>query len=101
MKKVKSIISVMAVLGSISIAITSCSKHDANSPGVEFMPDMYRSPSLETNSYSVIKNADGSFDTIATNRLPVAGTIARGYLPFLILILPKDMNLRNKMLIIH
>ncbi len=72
----------MAVLGSITIAVTSCSKHDANSPGVEYMPDMYRSPSLETNSFSVIKNSDGSFDTIQTNRIPVAGTIARGYLPF-------------------
>jgi mono/diheme cytochrome c family protein len=81
-KKVTKIISLMAVFGCVTIAVTSCDKHDQNSPGVEFMPDMYRSPSLETNSFSVIKNADGSFDTIATNRLPVAGTIARGYLPY-------------------
>ena len=82
MKKITNIISVMAVLGGVAIAVTSCSKHEANSPGVEFMPDMYRSPSLETNSFSVIKNSDGSFDTIQTNRMPVAGTIARGFLPF-------------------
>ncbi len=82
MKKITNIISVMAIAGVVAIAVTSCSKHDANSPGVEYMPDMYRSPSLETNSFSVIKNSDGSFDTIQTNRIPVAGTIARGFMPF-------------------
>jgi len=82
MKKVTNIISLMAIVGGITIAFTSCSKHDANSPGVEYMPDMYRSPSLETNSFSVVANADGTFDTIPTNRLPVAGTIPRGYMPY-------------------
>ena len=72
----------MAVLGSVAIAVTSCSKHDENSPGVEYMPDMYRSPSLETNSFSVIKNADGTMDTVQSNRIPVAGTIARGFMPY-------------------
>ncbi len=82
MKKITNIISLMAVFGCVTVAVTSCSKHDANSPGVEYMPDMYRSPSLETNSFSIVANADGSFDTIETNRLPVAGTIARGFMPF-------------------
>jgi cytochrome c553 len=66
----------------ILIAFTSCNKHDANSPGVEYMPDMYRSPALEANSFSIVKNANGTFDTIQTNRTPVAGTIARGYMPY-------------------
>ncbi len=48
-KKVKQIISLMAVFGCVAIASTSCGKKDPNSPGTEFMPDMYRSPSLETN----------------------------------------------------
>ena len=38
---------------------SSCGKKDANSPGVEFMPDMYRSPSLE---YYSVHTVDG--DTI-------------------------------------
>jgi mono/diheme cytochrome c family protein len=82
MKKITNIIAVIAVLGSVSIAVTSCGKHDPNSPGVEYMPDMYRSPSFETNSFSLIAHTDGTFDTIETNRLPVAGTIARGFLPY-------------------
>jgi hypothetical protein len=53
-KKVTRIISLMAVFGCVTIGFTSCSKHDENSPGVEFMPDMYRSPSLRTNLANVI-----------------------------------------------
>ena len=82
MKKITNIISVIAVLGCISAAVTSCGKKDPNSPGVEYMPDMYRSPSFETNSFSLLAKSDGTFDTIETNRLPVAGTIARGFLPY-------------------
>jgi mono/diheme cytochrome c family protein len=81
-RKVTRVFSLMAVLGCVAIAISSCDKHDSNSPGVEFMPDMYRSPSFETNSFSVIENKDGSFDTIQTNRLPVKGTIPRGFMPY-------------------
>src|SRR5947207_5051191 len=83
-KKMTKIISVMALFGCVAIAITSCGKKDENSPGNEFMPDMYRSPSLETNmSYSRIdSNHMETTDTLMTNRMPVAGTIARGYLPY-------------------
>ncbi len=77
MNKKAKFISIIAVIGCISIAVTSCGKKDKNSPGVEFMPDMYRSPSLETNMTYV--TADG--DTVQANRLPAAGTIARGYMP--------------------
>jgi mono/diheme cytochrome c family protein len=77
--KVTRIISLMALFGAIAIGFTSCEKHDANSPGVEFMPDMYRSPSLESNmAYVSIKKGD----TLQANRLPVKGTIARGYMPY-------------------
>ena len=78
MKKATKIISLMAVLGIVTIAVTSCDKKNANSPGVEFMPDMYRSPSLETNLAYVTKSGD----TVQANRKPVAGTIARGYMPY-------------------
>ena len=64
----------------VTIAFTSCQKHDANSPGVEFMPDMYRSPSLESNM-SYVSLTDG--ETMQSNRLPVAKTIARGYMPYI------------------
>ena len=55
-------------LGTLFIA--SCSTKDPNSPGFEYMPDMYRSPSYETNS------GNGIFADSMTNRKPVEGTIA-------------------------
>lgn len=82
-KKVKQIISLMAVFGCVAIASTSCGKKDPNSPGVEFMPDMYRSPSLETNmAYVTIENGKETGDTLQANRLPVDGTIPRGFMPY-------------------
>ena len=82
-KKVTQIISLMAVFGCITIATTSCGKKDPNSPGVEFMPDMYRSPSLETNmAYVSIQNGKETGDTLQANRMPVKGTIPRGFVPY-------------------
>lgn len=78
-KKVTKIISLIAVVGCVSTSMTSCKKHDPNSPGTEFMPDMYRSPSLETNMAFIDMN---NGDTLQANRLPVEGTIARGYMPY-------------------
>lgn len=78
-KKVIRIVSVAAVVGCVAVGFTSCEKKDANSPGVEFMPDMYRSPSLESNmSYTSFETGELK----QANRLPVKGTIARGYLPY-------------------
>jgi len=57
--------------------LSSCGKKDQNSPGVEFMPDMYRSPSLEYYSTHVIEG-----DTLFNAMLPPKGTIARGYKPY-------------------
>jgi mono/diheme cytochrome c family protein len=69
------------VLGSVALAVmslfASCDKLDPNSPGVEYMPDMYRSPSYETNAYTTFLG-----DSVMTNRQPVKGTIARGYMPY-------------------
>ena len=78
-KKITTIVSLIAVFGCITIAFTSCENKDKNSPGVEFMPDMYRSPSLESNMAYVDMNTG---DTLQANRMPVAGTIARGYMPY-------------------
>lgn len=61
----------------IVAGFTSCGKKDVNSPGFEFMPDMYRSPSLENASSHVLNG-----DTLFTAMKPVKGTIARGYVPY-------------------
>ena len=51
------------------MALASCGISDANSPGVEYMPDMYRSPSVEP--YVDYENPNQM-----SARLPVEGTIA-------------------------
>jgi len=56
---------------------TSCGKKDLNSPGFEFMPDMYRSPSVENYGTYIIGD-----DTLNSAMLPVKGTICRGYMPY-------------------
>jgi mono/diheme cytochrome c family protein len=66
-----------ALAGLIMSGFSSCGKKDQNSPGVEFMPDMYRSPSLE---YYQVHTVDG--DTMNNAMLPVKGTVARGFLPY-------------------
>lgn len=79
-KKVIRIVSAMSLFSCVTIGFTSCEKHDANSPGVEFMPDMYRSPSLESNmAYTTLETGE----VMQANRLPVKGTIARGYMPYI------------------
>lgn len=73
MKNMKNI----SILAAYSMMLFSCAS-DPLSPGLEYMPDMYRSRSLET--YGEYKN-----DQVAGNenqmsaRKPVTGTIARGY----------------------
>lgn len=78
-KNITKIVSLMGLVGCVTIGFTSCQKHDENSPGTEFMPDMYRSPSLESNM--AYTSLDGS-ETMQANKLPVKGTIARGYMPY-------------------
>ena len=55
----------------IFAAITSC---DNNGRGYEYMPDMYRSPSLETYGQN------STFPDSLNARKPVKGTISRGNL---------------------
>lgn len=69
-KIIKSLIVLVAVASS---TLTSC--EDPNSPGVEYMPDMYRSPAIETY-------VDYEYPDSMTARLPVENTVARGYKPF-------------------
>jgi mono/diheme cytochrome c family protein len=63
-----------AALVCVAMLMSSCTK-DPNSPGVEYMPDMYRSPSYETYSVNPV------FKDSMTAQLPVAGTITRGEWP--------------------
>jgi mono/diheme cytochrome c family protein len=59
------------------VLFSSCGKKDPNSAGVEFMPDMYRSPSLETYSQN------NFFADSMSARRPVPGTIpVSGYIPY-------------------
>lgn len=60
------------------VVLISCGKTDPNSPGLEYMPDMYRSPSYETNM-ATVENGD----TVPANRLPAPHTIARGKMPYM------------------
>ncbi len=54
-------------------AIVSSCNNVPNSPGWEYMPDMYRSSSYETNS------ENGIFADSLTDRQPVPGTISQGW----------------------
>jgi mono/diheme cytochrome c family protein len=54
-------------------AMASSCNNVPNSPGWEYMPDMYRSSSYETNS------GNGIFADSLTDRKPVAGTISQGW----------------------
>jgi len=57
---------------------SSCTSGNPDSPGIEYMPDMYRSPSVETNGINTwVKD---SFQM--GNMLPPKGTIPRGFTPF-------------------
>jgi len=69
-------LSIACCLLLFALFISSCGKKDPNSPGIEFMPDMYRSPSVEVyNSNSFYTDNSGS-------RLSVKGTISRGFMPY-------------------
>ena len=69
----------MSLVGSALVCIvnlmSSCA-HDPNSPGVEYMPDMYRSPSYEVYSENPV------FEDGMTAQKPVSGTISRGEWPY-------------------
>src|SRR5579863_5540481 len=55
--------------------LSSCRRNNPDSSGVEYMPDMYRSPSYEDNS------PNGLFADSLTDRPPVKGTVPVGFTP--------------------
>lgn len=79
MKKTKyTFLALGAFAFAFSALLNSCTKEDQNSPGIEYMPDMYRAPSIETNGINTWVK-----DSIQMgNMLPPAGTIPRGFIPF-------------------
>jgi mono/diheme cytochrome c family protein len=72
----------LLALGTVAIAsaslLSSCIKENADSPGWEYFPDMYRSPAPETNGVYI---SAATPDSMA-NRLPAPGSIPRGWTPF-------------------
>lgn len=76
MMKINSIQTVSKALAlSACVYLVSCGT-DSQSPGVEYMPDMYRTQALEP--YSGNANYADSMEA----RLPAEGSIARGHLPY-------------------
>ena len=69
MKKILTFLALCTVVMSV---FSGCYYEDTKTPGYEYMPNMYRSPSYETYS------SNPNFSDSMTARQPVAGTIARG-----------------------
>ena len=74
-KKSINTVTLLATAICFSLMFSSCSKNTSNSPGIEYMPDMYSSPSYEDNSPNAF------FADSLTDRPPVAGTVPRGFVP--------------------
>ena len=81
-RKYLNTLSKLAVVAAV-ISITSCKEEGGLAP--EYMPDMYRSPSMETYvDYGELRGKQGN-DSIMnsmTARQPVEGTIPRGFQPY-------------------
>ncbi len=72
----------LLALGSVAIAaasfMSSCMQEDPDSPGWEYMPDMYRSPAPEANGIYI----SSAWPDSLSNRMPAPGSIPRGWVPF-------------------
>ncbi len=73
MKTIKNTITALLTGTVLSIMFVSCA--DSNSPGVEYMPDMYRSPAIEIF-------VDYNFPDSATSMKAPENSIPRGYKPY-------------------
>jgi mono/diheme cytochrome c family protein len=72
MNTMKKTLYIILTLASVITFVASCTK-DHKKPGLEYMPDMYRSPSYEVYS------GNPNFKDSLTMQKPVEGTIPRGY----------------------
>lgn len=66
---------VVSVIGLMTVTFIAC---NPESPGLEYMPDMYRSPAIEP----YVDNAEYGNTEVMSVRQPVEGTIPRGFMPF-------------------
>ena len=66
-------------IGFLSSIVFLISCGGDSSPGYEFMPNMYRSPSIETYGEHIVLR-DTSYMIERYTGIPVKGTIAKGYL---------------------
>lgn len=90
---------IFGIVCAISFALTSC-KEDPNSPGVEYMPDMYRSPALEAYvDYGNNKTMDWTESmkqeagrTRVLSRLPAPGTIPHVKSDMVPFVMPYALN---------
>ena len=73
MKTIKNTITALFAGTILSIMFVACG--DPQSPGVEYMPDMYRSPAIETY-------VDYNFPDSATSMQSPENSIPRGYKPY-------------------
>jgi mono/diheme cytochrome c family protein len=66
-----------------AVLLASCGKKNENSPGTEFMPDMYRGKALEAYIPYTVNVGDDLKDTLLSSRTPVEGTVSREYTPYM------------------
>ena len=66
-------------IGIFSVIVILVSCGGDSSPGYKFMPNMYRSPSIETYGEHIVL-PDTSYMIEGYTGIPVKGTIAKGYL---------------------
>ncbi len=59
----------------LAVILSGCNRN-RNSPGWDYFPDMFYSTAYETYS------ENPNFENKMTMRLPVAGTVPRGFIPF-------------------
>lgn len=81
-KRTHTLGSVLGLLMATVLVMASCSSGDPNSPGVEYMPDMYRSPAVEAyvdygqDPYTRSEELARSQRERPSARKPVQGTVA-------------------------
>lgn len=81
MRRIKNYISILA----IALVLYSCGPAEGDYPGSEYMPDMGHSIAYEANVYTYyyLNTWDSAsvytLKELSTPRLPVTGTVARGY----------------------
>ncbi|MBC7885127.1 MAG: c-type cytochrome [Saprospiraceae bacterium] len=71
------------LLGLIVLSLSSCQSSTGNQTGSEYMPDMAHSVAYEANTYGYYYNnrwgTEDELHKMVQPRLPVSGTIARGF----------------------